>query len=440
MARICVFTYDSRLDRRVVLECDSLIARGHDVTLYAAPYKDCASDPSYVCRIDNVLAPAKTRKSLYLKMFTTKKWLEKRYPVVCRIIEPLARVMFWSVYTLMPNIRLSMKNGLQVSCTKPELIFYESFLHVLAHDITSDLYIAHDLPMLPVAVDARKRYGGKVFYDSHELFADQELTKIEQRKWRSLELELIHEADRVITINPSAAAIIKQRYQLADVGYIYNADLLPEPPLPRGRKFHALLGLPDSVRIVLYQGGMSHSRNLDVLVRMMPHVNDPSIHLVFLGSGPAREEIVKLAASLALQNQVHFVDTVPQADLLTYSASADLGLIPYQDTCLNNRICTPNKLFEYIAAGTPIVATDLVEIKRIIEEHGVGITGNTANPEEFARMVLKALQPEMLATFQQQAEKARQILNWQQESQRYVAMVEQTLSAATDAAPMKVSA
>jgi glycosyltransferase involved in cell wall biosynthesis len=126
-------------------------------------------------------------------------------------------------------------------------------------------------------------------------------------------------------------------------------------------------GLPVDKRIVLLQGGLSAGRNLEVLVDAMHYVKDPSVVLVVLGDGLLLRSLQKMAQQEGLAGRVYFHAAVPQNELLELTAAADAGVIPYQATCLNNHYCTPNKLFEFIAAGLPILATDLPEIRRLVE-------------------------------------------------------------------------
>ena len=61
------------------------------------------------------------------------------------------------------------------------------------------------------------------------------------------------------------------------------------------------------------------------------------------------------------------------------------AVVPYQATCLNNFICTPNKMFEYIAAGLPILANDLPEMRKFIAGYDIGHGfGDTHDAEKFA--------------------------------------------------------
>lgn len=407
MARIYIFSYDRALDRRAVLEAESLIERGHDVTLFAQACRTKQDDPAYVVRVGGTVegdaSPTAPR------VFMWRQWIERYCPQWMERALPLLRPLYW------------LTNG-----CNPAGLYGALYADTLANLQPADLYIAHDLPMLPVAVEAKKRLGGKVLYDSHELFCEQEFSRIEKRMWQRTEQGAIHNADAVVTVNPSIADELARRYAIPKPYVIYNADRLPDLPPERERIFHRLYNLPENAQVVLFQGGLSHGRNIEMLVRAIAGLPDP-VHLVVLGNGPALPCLKACAREQKIEHRVHFHDAVPQADLLRHTQAADLGVIPYRDTCLNYRYCTPNKLFEFVAAGTPMVATALPEIERLLGEHGMGLTGNTANAQTFAALLSRALAPEQLPVLRERTLEARKTMHWGVEGPRFVQAVEQTL-------------
>lgn len=405
MARITLFSYDRTIDRRALLQAESLRARGHEVTLYAQACEGTSNDPDYVKRVGASVAGV-VKESSTPRVFCWRQRLEQTMPSLFRVMLPHLRLGYW------------LMNG-----CKPENLYLALYAETLSTLAPAYVYIAHDLPMLPVALRAREQLGGKVIYDSHEFFCEQEFSFIEKRMWRRLETAIISKADAVITVNPSIARELKTRYHLPAVEVIYNAEKQPDPPLRNQRLFHHALSLPDEARIVLYQGGLSFGRNIDALVKAAAYLA-PELHVVVLGSGPARYSLEVVAKQAGINQRVHFIDAVPQAELLGYTASADLGIIPYQDTCLNYRFCTPNKLFEFIAGSVPVVASDLPEIARMLYEQGNGLVGNTADPKALAALISEALTPTTYANLKAHAESARSRVCWQHEGERFANIVE----------------
>ena len=96
----------------------------------------------------------------------------------------------------------------------------------------------------------------------------------------------------------------------------------------------------------------------------------PAAHLVFLGSSPFsgyEDGLREQAAAAGLADRVHFLPSVPLERLLEHTADADVGVSLLQDTCENHRLALPNKVFEYVAAGVPVVVSDLPELTRLVE-------------------------------------------------------------------------
>ena len=132
-------------------------------------------------------------------------------------------------------------------------------------------------------------------------------------------------------------------------------------------------------KIILYQGGFSPGRGIEDLVDAAQY-GSPHWHFVFMGEGPVASYIrSKIKQGTCGGSKVHILPSVPRADLEVWSSGADFGVIPYRNTCLNNLYCTHNKLWEYPAAGVPIIATGLIEIKRRIDQFSCGI----ALPEDW---------------------------------------------------------
>jgi len=83
-----------------------------------------------------------------------------------------------------------------------------------------------------------------------------------------------------------------------------------------------------------------------------------------------------------------FHPPVKSEELHRYTASADAGLILFQGNCLNHILSLPNKLFEYMMAGIPVLACDLPEIARVVNKHGCGVTVDPSDPEAVARAMM----------------------------------------------------
>jgi glycosyltransferase involved in cell wall biosynthesis len=186
-------------------------------------------------------------------------------------------------------------------------------------------------------------------------------------------------------VNPYIAAEMAKRYRVRPPNVILNA-IDPVDAGPRERRFHAMLGLAENDRVLLFQGWMSPTRGLDLLIDAMARAR-PYVHLVLMGYGDMADELLAHAARLGIGERVHMVPAVPQDELLYWTQAADAGVIPYPAVDLNHRFCSPNKLFEFIQAGLPIVSNDLPYLRDVVGGEQIGALAPIEDTEAFARAI-----------------------------------------------------
>lgn len=359
---VVMLTADRQIDRRITLEADSLEAAGWQVLIVGMPLDGGQDHDARVVRIGGAAGTAR-RENLVLAAY---RWLRGCLPMNGAVMRWLKR-MAWryvvdqeSFYT-----RLFLATALRYS---PRVI------------------VAHDLPMLPVAAKAARACGARLVYDSHELYSEQEFSEHERRNWAQIEARYIGACDVVITVNHSIAWELRRRYGLRDVQVICNA--VPSLPVPApNRRFHELFRLAPEKKVLLLQGGLSGGRNLEGLVAAMRYVRNPAVVLVILGDGVLSRRLGDRVAKDGLGQRVILKPAVPQAELLGLTTAADGGVIPYQATCLNNFYCTPNKLFEFVAAGVPILASDLPELRAMVHDRDIGMVGDMTAPQQIAGLI-----------------------------------------------------
>ncbi len=280
-----------------------------------------------------------------------------------------------------------------------------------------DVFHAHDLNTLPIGRQAALRHGAKLVYDSHELYPEiSTFSLLERSWWTRLEKRHISASDRVITVCDSIAGELESRYGIARPEVLLNC-----PPTRRDGDAENLLreklGLDASVPVALYQGGYTTGRGLDNLIRAAAFF-DRAV-LVMMGWGKTEAALRKLADELGLSEKVLFVPPVEQDVLLDWTASADVGMIPYLHRGLNNYYCCPNKLFEYIHAGIAVAGSDFPEIRKILSTYNVGLTFDPEKPRSIAEAVNGIVaDAERLAGMKRHTRQAREDLNWEKQGQK----------------------
>lgn len=288
------------------------------------------------------------------------------------------------------------------------------------------VYHAHDANTLLPAWLAARRAGAHLIYDAHELetgrsFAASRLAGFYQRIWTYPERVLIRRADAVITVSEGIADELVRLYGIRRPIVIVNCPEL-SPPV-RSNRLREELGIPNNLKIALYQGGVVPGRGIEPFLEAVQHL--PGVAGVVLGDGPLRSECLSRIQSGVWQ-RVYLPGRVSLADLPSYTASADVGVVLIQPICRSYYLALPNKLFEYLHAGIPVVGSDLPEITRIIREYGVGEVVNPDDPASIAEGIARLLgDPVWYANARDNTARVVVAFNWQKESAKLVTLYQQ---------------
>jgi glycosyltransferase involved in cell wall biosynthesis len=181
------------------------------------------------------------------------------------------------------------------------------------------------------------------------------------------------------------------------------------------------LGIPESEFVLLYQGVLAPGRGIELLINAFENV-PADRHLVFLGFGPLEERIRQLAA---VRGNVHFHPAVSPAELRQFTASADVGLVQTEDSCLSYHLSLPNKLFEYLEAGIPVLSSDLPCPRAVVERFQCGWV---ANGSDAIRDWASWLDRSSLAAMRRGALEARAHFDWRDEAKTMFTMYDHLLS------------
>jgi len=297
-----------------------------------------------------------------------------------------------------------------------------------AQAIQAHVYHASDLYTLPAMVAAARRHGGRVVYDARDCYPHVAATAGRpwvRRTWQAVERRYIRHADAVLTVSESIADHLAAAYILPPPLVLYNAP--PFQHVPRTDALQTRAGLPPETTVILHQGQMRQDRGCAPLVVAMTRVRGAV--LVFLGDGPFKPALVQQVEAAGLQDRVRFLDPVPPDHLLPLTASADIGVTLLEDTCLNHRYALPNKLFEYLMAGLPVLASDLPEMRRVIESHDVGRVVNPSDPDALAGALQEMIDDAPArAHWRANTSHVFETFSWEKASQHFIRMYQHLLS------------
>lgn len=275
-----------------------------------------------------------------------------------------------------------------------------------------DVVHSCDLEGLVTARRVSRRLGVPHVHDCHELFLERlQFSWIDKTVLGRIERAEMSGADVITVVNQSIGDEYAQRFGVESV-VVRNCADRPDEIVPSD--IRVLAGLPAGVDVVLYQGGLQNGRGLHEVVRSAAWLPDGAV-LVLLGYGPLWQELEDLAADLGLSDRVRFVPAVPPDELLGLTATATVGVVPYQPVSLNNRLSLPNKIFEYLTVGLPVVVSDVPELRRIVHESGCGRTYDSFDPRSLAAAVTEVLRPDVRSAASAAALAYGQANTWESE-------------------------
>jgi len=295
------------------------------------------------------------------------------------------------------------------------------FYHLLLRK--ADLCFSNDLDTLLPNFLVSKLRRTKLIYDSHEFFTEvPELTSrpTVQNVWKAIEKRLLPKVKYALTVNRSIADLYKKKYGI-EMKVLRN---IPRLVAVDNQPTKEELGLPTDKKIIILQGsGINMHRGAEESVEAMRYINNAV--LLILGSGDVISDLKQTVKEHALEDKVIFKGRMPYEQMMAHTHLSDLGLSLDKDTNVNYRFSLPNKLFDYIHAGIPVLGSDLVEVKRIIEDYGVGEIARSFEPEKLAAQMQEMLSSSKTTEWKQNALKARVELNWEKETEVLSNMIDE---------------
>jgi glycosyltransferase involved in cell wall biosynthesis len=309
-----------------------------------------------------------------------------------------------------------MRAAIRIHRWMRTLDFYRRAIAVV-HDVRPALIHCNDYNTMWVGVAARLLGGRTVVYDSHELWPDRN-QRPEPRWWLiACEFLFVHLAHRTITASPGYSEVMARRYRIRPPGVIRNIpDASMLSSAVRSENGDSPAG--DGDRVALYVGALTTGRGLELSIMALSHIEDVRLRLV----GPARPaylaELVELARREGVSDRVEFSGAVSPDELVETISEASVGLALIQPVCLSYRMSLPNKVFEYVAAGLPVLGSDLPAISALVNEHRIGLLAEPGEVEDVALKLGKMLEPERNTAFREAARRAAEELVWDREAER----------------------
>lgn len=328
---------------------------------------------------------------------------------------------------LKPRKHTARRSGFELVALVMSRLFTHFLMLLAVVCRRPDVVHAHDVNVLPTAWLAARLCGAKLVYDAHEISSGREGYRKIGRLVAWIEKKIMPRAAGTITTTDARAKFFARAYGIPRPLVLQNRPRLVS--VAGDDRIRRMLGLSADLPIVIYQGGQQPGRGLERLVTCAARV--PDAYFVFVGGGSLHEELKQQAAQLSLTDRVFFIPTVPLAELPFFTASADIGVQPIENTCLNHFTTDSNKLFEYVIARLPVIASDLPEVARVVREHDLGLLVKPGDADALVDALNRlASDPELRTYYSGRAERAASTLNWGEQEQSLVAMYERILTRA----------
>ena len=288
----------------------------------------------------------------------------------------------------------------------------------------ADIYHAHDEKALSACYIAARLRRKPLVYDAHEL----PLSEPTVTRWHRLHAlatrlfqHMVPRCAGVITVSPPIAQELRRQYHASEVSLIRNVPMYRT--VTKNDRLRQYLGLSPDTRIALYQGNLKPDRRLDHLIRAATFL-EQGIVIVLMGKdySGTQEQLEALIASKGVADRVKIIPPVLYEELLDWTASADIGLIVYSpDYSQNVQMCLPNKLFEYLMAGLPVLASSLDVVADILRTYDVGQVLSVLTPKDVGMAVNSMLADrDTLDRMHRNALEAAKEFCWEKERQQLI--------------------
>lgn len=282
----------------------------------------------------------------------------RRLPLLRKVVAAISMVQFYSLAVL----RARQLRPSHVSC--------------------------HNLMLLPLAWTAARLSGSRLVYVPHELEARRAgLRPVMQRLHEMMERAFIRAASQIVVVCEPIAEWYRDQYGLTNVQVVRNLperDALEVRPVPSG-DFRNRFNISDAATVFIYQGLFGTARGTDRLLEIFSGLDPEVCHLVLMGYGEGTDQS-DVDEFVARYSNIHHQPAVPREWIISYTSGADIGLIVVDNAPLSYRYSLPNKFFEYVHAGLPVLVSD--NLQHLAEILAAGGIGWSAPYDEIKRKIL----------------------------------------------------
>ncbi|MDH3189046.1 MAG: glycosyltransferase family 4 protein, partial [Acidimicrobiia bacterium] len=316
---------------------------------------------------------------------------------------------------------------------------YQNSFGPVLEELEPDLIHAHDFHMIGIAVMAARRLREKgketrVVYDAHEWIPGLTYSRRTLDAWLDLQTRNIKAVDAIIGVSPQQINLLTEMYDLTVAPtLVLNAPIAHDAPTD-------VVGVRDALQtsasIITYHGNIQLERGLQTVIDAAALLHSDEQVAIIAPRAPAlREALMAGAREAGITPRVHILDYVPDRDLPAFLATADVSVIPYLSTG-NNDIALPNKLFESLQAGVPVVVSNMSAMRELVESTGVGLTFEAGDPRDLATTLTRAIAERHRLTSNITSEVKRSF-SWTAQADRLAELYSKVLGTSIEMSPLQ---
>ena len=281
-----------------------------------------------------------------------------------------------------------------------------------------DILVANDLDTLPANYLVSRIRRTRLIYDSHEYFTEvPELIGRHRVRnfWVLIERTILPRLKIAYTVSRPIADIYTCKYGI-------NFEVIHNYPLRR--KKITPYPLPFDIggdKLLIYQGALNLGRGLELLIEAVGEMD--RVKFIVAGDGDIRGYLEKKVKEKNFENKIFIIGKINFEQLHDLTRQADAGVSLEEDLGLNYRFSLPNKLFDYIQAGIPVLVSSLPEMKKVVEKYHIGIISDSREKAEICKMLKSLLfNEEKRAIWKKGLERAANELCWENEENRLLSI------------------
>ncbi len=380
------FEFDSRFLRSAT----SLAGDGHAVRILGWSMDGLPEEETLAPGVTLTRLPVDRRLSLALRPLP-----DRARGLVCRLLglDPRATVLPPDRPVGLDRLRHPVRRVLEIVANARRVGPWQELVVAAAPD--TQVFHCQSFVVLPVVHGAARRLGARFVYDVADYHS--EAARLARMPWmvrelvRRRERSLVRESAGFLAVSDPVADLIVRRWKASPrPGVLLNCPPAwrPESPeAPVSARLHEAAGISPERPVVLYQGGFSVDRGVEELVAAIdqPVLRELDAAAVFMGYG--RLQGFLEAAARRAPDRVYVLPAVPPDELLWWTAGADVSFVGQPPRTLNHRMNLPNKLFESIMAGAPVVVARGNEQCRLVTAEGLGRCADIDDPAGVARQI-----------------------------------------------------